>query len=197
MSISIRRSAPILAISSLLLVVAACSNTGSGTGAYGGGGGPSAAPSVAAAVAASVAPSIAASVAPSASSAGRGYDYGGTASPSAVAGGAVAIATGTGSAGTYLTGVGGMTLYTFAKDSANTSACTGKCATNWPPLIVPAGTSPTAGAGISGALTTFARADGSLQVAYGGKPLYYFANDQAAGDTNGQGVGGFWFIAQP
>jgi predicted lipoprotein with Yx(FWY)xxD motif len=30
-------------------------------------------------------------------------------------------------------------------------------------------------------------------VTYGGRPLYYFAGDAKAGDTNGQGVRGVWF----
>ena len=50
---------------------------------------------------------------------------------------------------------------------------------------------------MTGALTTFARPDGSMQVAYKGAPLYYYAGDSAAGDTNGQGVGGNWFVAAP
>ena len=50
---------------------------------------------------------------------------------------------------------------------------------------------------MNGKLTTFARKDGSMQVAYNGSPLYYYAADKAAGDTNGQGVGDVWFIAQP
>ena len=36
-----------------------------------------------------------------------------------------------------------------------------------------------------------------MQVAYNGKPLYYFAADKAAGDTIGQGVNDVWFIAEP
>jgi hypothetical protein len=43
---------------------------------------------------------------------------------------------------------------------------------------------------------TTPRSDGGAQVTYNGHPLYLFAGDQAAGDTNGQGLtefGGSWF----
>jgi predicted lipoprotein with Yx(FWY)xxD motif len=36
-----------------------------------------------------------------------------------------------------------------------------------------------------------------MQVKVGDWPLYRFANDAAAGDTNGQGVGGVWFVVGP
>ncbi len=45
--------------------------------------------------------------------------------------------------------------------------------------------------------TTFARPDGTMQVAYNGRPLYYFKNDAIAGDTNGQGIVGNWYVAAP
>ena len=115
----------------------------------------------------------------------------------AAAGSVVGIKSASGTVGAYLTGQGGMTLYVFKKDSPNVSACSGACATNWPPLTLGPGGSPTAGAGVTGSLTTFARADGTMQVAYNGAPVYYFAADTKAGDTNGQGVGGVWFVAQP
>jgi predicted lipoprotein with Yx(FWY)xxD motif len=99
--------------------------------------------------------------------------------------------------GKYLAGEDGKTLYTFKKDTANTSNCTGGCAQAWPPFALDAGEQVKAGTGVTGALTTFARADGKMQVAYNGAPLYYYATDTKAGDVMGQGVGGFWFVAKP
>lgn len=49
-------------------------------------------------------------------------------------------------------------------------------------------------------LGTITRDDGTLQVTYNGWPLYLFAGDTAAGDTNGQGLdefGGLWFLVSP
>ncbi|HEY8239398.1 MAG TPA: hypothetical protein VIF63_08170 [Candidatus Limnocylindrales bacterium] len=97
--------------------------------------------------------------------------------------------------GAYVAGEGGKSLYVFSKDSAGKSACSGGCATNWPPLIVANAADAHAGAGVTGAIATITRDDGKLQVTLGGAPLYYYAADAAAGDTNGQGVGGFWFLA--
>ncbi len=102
-----------------------------------------------------------------------------------------------GSVGSYLTGEGGRTLYVFTGDAPNASACTGQCAANWPPFTVAPGETVTAGAGVSGSLTTVIRADGTAQVAYDGAPLYYYAGDEKPRETNGEGVGGVWFVAQP
>ena len=55
----------------------------------------------------------------------------------------------------------------------------------------------TAGTGVTGALGTITRDDGTMQVTLGGTPLYYFGADKAAGDTNGQGLGEVWFLAGP
>lgn len=105
------------------------------------------------------------------------------------AAGATTVITMTTSSGAVLAaGSNQMTVYTFTKDTANsgTSACTGGCLTAWPALTVPAGTTPTAGTGISGKLGTITRADdGTLQVTYNGLPLYFFSNDTKPGDTNG------------
>jgi predicted lipoprotein with Yx(FWY)xxD motif len=52
-----------------------------------------------------------------------------------------------------------------------------------------------AGDGVTGVIGLATQADGSQQVTYDGRPLYYFKGDAAAGDVNGQGVGGVWFAA--
>lgn len=91
-----------------------------------------------------------------------------------------------------LVGPNGMTLYTFDKDVAGDgqSVCNGACATNWPPLTA---TSAPAGEGYSLAQ----RADGSKQVAYKGKPLYYWIKDGKPGDKTGDGVNNLWRTAKP
>jgi predicted lipoprotein with Yx(FWY)xxD motif len=100
--------------------------------------------------------------------------------------------------GPTLVGPNGKTLYIFDKDTeANKSACApGGCLSAWPPLLQATGTA-TAGAGVSGTLATFSRDDGTKQVSYNGKPLYYYAPDTKPGDTTGDGVGGVWHVAKP
>ena len=51
------------------------------------------------------------------------------------------------------------------------------------------------GAGVTGIVASIKRDDGSAQVTYDGRPLYYFAKDTKAGDTKGQDVGEVWFVA--
>jgi predicted lipoprotein with Yx(FWY)xxD motif len=126
---------------------------------------------------------------------------GGSAAPSAASSGGAGevytVAKASGTAGDFITGEDGKTLYVFTADSANTSTCTDACAANWPPFTVDADETVKAGDGVTGALTTFDRADGTKQVAINGMPLYYFKNDAKAGDTNGQGLNGKWFVASP
>jgi predicted lipoprotein with Yx(FWY)xxD motif len=89
----------------------------------------------------------------------------------------------------------GLTLYTFKNDtSPGKSACNGGCATAWPPATAAAAPKVD---GATGEFTLITRDDGTKQVAYKGAPLYRFANDKAAGDTNGDGVGGVWSAAKP
>jgi predicted lipoprotein with Yx(FWY)xxD motif len=100
-----------------------------------------------------------------------------------------------GSAGSILVNHAGLTLYRYTPDGTGKSVCNGGCATAWPPLTVPAGTTKVTGAsGIaSGSLGTITRSDGTLQVTYKGMPLYTYTGDMAPGQANGQGAGGIWF----
>ena len=76
-------------------------------------------------------------------------------------------------------------------DAEGASTCNGQCAANWPPM--PELT--TVGDGLDeDLLGTTTRSDGKVQATYNGWPLYRFAADRAAGDTNGQGVNGIWYV---
>lgn len=97
--------------------------------------------------------------------------------------------------GTFLTDAEGMTLYMFTKDEPGKSNCSGDCLANWPAFV--ASDPLTLPDGVPGELTQITRDDGTQQVAYNGMPLYSFAADAAAGDTNGQGVGDVWFVVAP
>ena len=100
--------------------------------------------------------------------------------------------------GQILTNPDGFTLYTFDRDTAGsgTSACGASCVGNWPPHTIAAG-APVAPDGLTGELGTIMRDDGGTQVTYKGLPLYRFASDTAAGQTNGDGVAGIWHAAKP
>ncbi|MDH4111717.1 MAG: hypothetical protein OEV60_03425 [Actinomycetota bacterium] len=97
--------------------------------------------------------------------------------------------------GSILVDADGMTLYLFEADTDGSSTCYDDCAATWPALT---GDSPTAGEGVEEALLgTTTRDDGTTQVTYDGHPLYFFASDRAAGDTNGQGIGDVWYVVDP
>jgi predicted lipoprotein with Yx(FWY)xxD motif len=104
------------------------------------------------------------------------------------------VSTATTSLGRILVDARGHTLYLFGKDRNGKSACSGACATAWPPLIATA--KPRAGAGAEASrLGTTKRADGRLQVTYNHHPVYTFVKDTKKGQTNGEGLnafGGTW-----
>ena len=109
------------------------------------------------------------------------------------------IATRSTALGKVLVDPRGMTLYAFAADSANHSACTGSCLAYWPP-VPGADAAVVAGSDVSAKLGTFTRSDGSSQLTANGFPMYTYAGDAAAGQTNGQGKnlsGGLWWIVGP
>jgi predicted lipoprotein with Yx(FWY)xxD motif len=93
---------------------------------------------------------------------------------------------------TVLTNAKGLTLYWFAPDTATKSNCNGTCVAYWPPVKGPA----TAGAGVTGRLSTIKRADGSTQATYDGHPLYTYVGDSSPGQANGNRLnlnGGLWY----
>jgi predicted lipoprotein with Yx(FWY)xxD motif len=119
-----------------------------------------------------------------------------TTTSSAAATGAVTVKVSKTNLGDVLADGQGRTLYALSTESATNITCVGQCASRWPPLVVPAGQTPTAEAGV-GALTVVSRPDGTRQVASDNKPLYTFAGDAKAGDTLGEGVGGVWHAVKP
>jgi predicted lipoprotein with Yx(FWY)xxD motif len=97
--------------------------------------------------------------------------------------------------GQILVSSNGHTLYMFAKDKNGKSSCSGSCARFWPPYLQHG--KATAGSGVKASLLgTTSRSNGSMQVTYNKHPLYAFALDKKAGQTNGEGnvaFGGKWY----
>jgi predicted lipoprotein with Yx(FWY)xxD motif len=99
--------------------------------------------------------------------------------------------------GTVLVDGHGLTLYRFTPDTTTKVACTGTCASLWPPLVVPGQARVLAGAaGIVG-LGTVKDPDGALQVTYRGHPLYTYIGDSRPGSAAGQGIKDKWFAVTP
>ncbi|MGW3289617.1 SCO0930 family lipoprotein [Streptomyces sp. NPDC001002] len=92
----------------------------------------------------------------------------------------------------------GHTVYRFLKDVAwpdPISNCTGACLDKWP-VVAPVEANDTKGLKKSG-LMAITRPDGIKQMTIDCWPSYTFAGDEAPGDTNGQGVGGTWYVMAP
>ena len=160
---------PLFLILGLVALIAACSTPAATT-----------APSVAA-------PSVAPSEAPASEAPAS------EAPPSAAADATIALATN--ALGEIIVDAEGKTLYAFTPDTAGESTCYDDCAAQWPPLLATDAAAISAGAGLDATkLTTVDRTDGTKQVKYGDWPLYFFAGDSAAGDTNGQGLGTKWYV---
>jgi predicted lipoprotein with Yx(FWY)xxD motif len=97
----------------------------------------------------------------------------------------------------HLVDIMGNTLYRFTVDEPGISNCSGSCITAWPvfsypdELIIPSTLS-------SADFAVISRTDDERdQLSYQGSPLYYFAQDNSRGDTNGEGVNNVWFVVNP
>ncbi len=98
------------------------------------------------------------------------------------------------SAGKVLANSQGMTLYYYTADKpgSGSSACTGDCATSWPPLT---GTAKApSGVRLPGPLGSITRSGGVHQVTLNGYPIYTYAGDTSPGQVTGNGMGGQWHV---
>jgi predicted lipoprotein with Yx(FWY)xxD motif len=102
------------------------------------------------------------------------------------------------SMGDILADPDGNTLYMFVPDQEENGepTCYDDCAEAWPAFEATGDL--TAGEGLDQSLLSSAeRTDGTTQVTYNDLPLYYFSGDEAAGDTNGQGLMDVWYVVSP
>jgi predicted lipoprotein with Yx(FWY)xxD motif len=143
--------------------------------------------------AATTAPSVAA---PASASAAASPEASASESASTAAGG-VSLALADTKLGKIIVAGNGLTLYMFTpdEDAGGKVTCYDQCAANWPALKADDAASVTVGAGLDASkVTVVDRTDGGKQVKYGEYPLYFFANDKAAGDVNGQGLATKWYV---
>jgi predicted lipoprotein with Yx(FWY)xxD motif len=106
------------------------------------------------------------------------------------------VAVGTSPYGAVLFDGRGFALYAFTHDPRGRTTCSGACARAWPPYLARGALRAGRGARAS-LLATIRRTDGSRQVTYGGRPLYYYAGDRKAGQILCQNVsefGGLWLV---
>jgi predicted lipoprotein with Yx(FWY)xxD motif len=97
--------------------------------------------------------------------------------------------------GKYFTDTEGKTLYWFKKDSPGKSTCSGACLEKWPIYYRETVAAPK---GIKAEdFGTITREDGKKQTTFRGYPIYYWAGDKKAGETNGQGVNKVWYAIDP
>jgi predicted lipoprotein with Yx(FWY)xxD motif len=89
----------------------------------------------------------------------------------------------------------GQAIYLFDKETSSKPGCYGECAQAWPPVLTE--DEPVAAKGADSSLIgTTKRKDGSTQVTYDGRPLYYYA-EEGPGEVKCHGVdefGGLWLV---
>jgi predicted lipoprotein with Yx(FWY)xxD motif len=108
------------------------------------------------------------------------------------------IATSIPKMGQVVTDSKGWVLYRFDKDTASpasASACSGQCATVWPPVLTDG--NPTLEGLPRDQVGTVTRDDGASQLTLAGWPLYRYIGDTTPGQWKGQMVNGTWFVIAP
>ncbi len=86
--------------------------------------------------------------------------------------------------GVYLTDASGRAVYVLDDGTGATVACTGTCQTAFTPVAGKASGDKSLSTDLIGFTTL---PDGTVQVTYAGKPLYYASQDQSASSITAQG----------
>lgn len=92
----------------------------------------------------------------------------------------------------------GLTVYVFDRDTAGSgvSTCSGHCLEAWP-AVHPLSTGDPVVDGVTGDVGVITGTDGKPQLTLNGLPLYYFVNDKAPGDVEGQAAASVWWVVGP
>ena len=89
----------------------------------------------------------------------------------------------------------GDTLYLWAKDKNDKSACSGGCLAVWPFVLISG--KPTAGSGVNAKLLGTIKVKGGNEVTYNKHPLYTYVSDVKPGIISGEGNKSFgapWWL---
>jgi predicted lipoprotein with Yx(FWY)xxD motif len=105
----------------------------------------------------------------------------------------------TGTLGVVVTDGGGRLLYGSDQDGNNppTSHCTGTCAQEWLPLVVPQGEQPDLLGVDPDQVGRLTRDDGSSQLTLGGWPVYVNISDTGELKAAAPDAYGAWFVITP
>ncbi len=105
-----------------------------------------------------------------------------------------AIVVGDSQFGPVLFDAAGQAIYLFEPEGSGVPQCYNECAAAWPPVLTTS--APRGGNGIAAELLgEVPRSDGTRQVSYGGRPLYYYAHEgrHVVECHNILSFGGLWF----
>jgi predicted lipoprotein with Yx(FWY)xxD motif len=119
--------------------------------------------------------------------------------PGMGSGGVELYAIQTGTLGIVVTDGAGRLLYGSERDANNppTSHCTGVCAQEWQPLVVPKGQKPELLGVDARTVGQVGRDDGSSQLTLGGWPVYVNRDDDGGLRAAAPAAHGTWFVMTP
>ena len=92
----------------------------------------------------------------------------------------------------------GQAIYLLDREATRKPRCYDACAEAWPPVLTE-GDPVAIGATQRGMLGTTRRPDGTVQVTYGGHPLYFYAHEEPGQVLchNVEEYGGRWLVVTP